>query len=151
MPLCAHVMCMFFSVCSITWVLFTGNWFSCEKFLLLSSSISTLYFFKVWVLSPSVPCESLERILLRKQIQAANWKIMFHRAMYSALVLDSSRQRRQNIMKNSPKKDTHTTHTRYQLADARRWKSWNESTESTNPNFDADDCRNSEIKRMISV
>ena len=146
----ARSVCVFISVCSIVWVLFTGFGFSFDRFLLIATSLSTLYFFNVCIVSAEVQCEPPEKILLRKQIQACNWKILYNRAAYLAHMREVFRRNKPNVIKTRLHSDTYATRPNPDISGARRWKSWSDSMDPLIPDFHASHCRNNEAQRTLS-
>jgi len=142
----SRLLCIFLSVFNVAWVFLTAPGLSFDQFLLLACSLSTLYCLKHSAATEDA-CESMESLVLRKQIQEINWRIMFNKATYLAQMQNALERSRPELVRHRSTSPRDDTCPKSNMAKARRWKSWSPEPPAI-PDFHAHDCRNSEIQKV---
>jgi len=144
-----HTICLLLNSCSLLCHLCPTPLPLLQPLLAVAASLSSVYFLACCIataqqLAPEPP----QSALLRKQVQAENWRLMLNRALYLAqmqAVLARRRGDRRGGAQVICRTHSAPNEEKKSRAAMRRWQSWSEThSQSSIPDFHAEDCRNTD-------
>jgi endonuclease/exonuclease/phosphatase (EEP) superfamily protein YafD len=149
-----HTICLLLNSCSLLCHLCPTPLPLLQPLLAVAASLSSVYFLACCIataqqLAPEPP----QSALLRKQVQAENWRLMLNRALYLAQMQAVLARRRASRGKREVQVIVRTNSAPHEekksRAAMRRWQSWSEThSQSSIPDFHAEDCRNTDWQTM---